>query len=175
MDMMPGITKIEFAMGSHGLEWKETEVTRSTMQAYALGVRAGWTISMINGNECQTSADVREQLGQAKKHGKKYFIIFVKDAATIRSEQAKAEADRQKKEKDEAERKAKEDKERKAKEDAEKKKADEVAAKRQEYWDKQEAARAEEPGAAPAEGAAPPAEGAPPAEAPPAEAAPAPA
>lgn len=157
--MMPGITKIEFAMGSHGLEWKDTEVTRSTMQAYSLGVRAGWTISMINGNECQTSADVREQLNQAKKHGKKYPIIFVKDAATIRSEQAKAEADKQKKEKEEAERRAKEEKEKKAKEEAEKKKADEVAAKKQEYWDKQEAKAAEE--AAPAADA--------PAEAPPAE------
>merc|ERR1719316_1861243 len=115
-------------MGSHGLEWKDTEVTRSTMQAYALGVRAGWTISMINGNECQTSADVREQLNQAKKHGKKYPIIFVKDAATIRAEQAKADAD----------------KEKKKKEADEKKKADELAAKKQEYWDKQEAGKAEE-------------------------------
>jgi len=160
MDMMPGITKIEFAMGSHGLEWKDTEVTRSTMQAYALGVRPGWTISMINGNECQTSADVREQLNSAKKYGKKYPIIFVKDAATIRSEQAKAEADRQKKEKEEAERKAREEKERKAKEDAEKKKADEVAAKKQEYWDKQEAKKEGEAEAAPAEASAeaPPAE-----------------
>eukprot|EP00746_Dinoflagellata_sp_MGD_P160744 gnl/MRDRNA2_/MRDRNA2_87639_c0_seq1.p1 gnl/MRDRNA2_/MRDRNA2_87639_c0~~gnl/MRDRNA2_/MRDRNA2_87639_c0_seq1.p1 ORF type:complete len:158 (-),score=64.08 gnl/MRDRNA2_/MRDRNA2_87639_c0_seq1:219-692(-) len=157
MEMMPGVTKIEFAMGSHGLEWKDTEVTRSTMQAYALGVRAGWTISMINGNECQTSADVREQLNQAKKHGKKYPIIFVKDAATIRSEQAKAEADKQKKEKEEAERKAKEEKEKKAREEAEKKKADELAAKKQEYWDKQEAAKTEGGGEAP------------PAEAPPAE------
>ena len=154
MEMMPGITKIEFAMGSHGLEWRDTEVTRSTMQAYALGVRAGWTISMINGNECQTSADVREQLAQARKVGKKYPIIFVKDAATIRAEQAKAEADKQKKEKEEAERKAKEEKERKIREEAEKKKADEAAAKKQEYWDKQEAARgapAEEAAPAPAE------------------------
>jgi hypothetical protein len=158
VDMMPGITKIVFAMGSHGLEWKDTEVTRSTMQAYALGVRSGWTISMINGNECQTSADVRDQLNAAKKNGKQYPIIFVKDAATIRSEQAKADADKQMKEKAEAERKAKEEKERKAKEDAEKKKADEVAAKKQEYWDKQQAANEAEAAAAAAEGEAPPAE-----------------
>merc|ERR1719240_2201058 len=125
------------------------------MQAHALGVRQGWTISMINGVECTCSADVREQLNISKKHGKKYPIIFVKDAATIRSEQAKAEADKQKKEKEEAEKKAQEAKEKKAREEVEKKKADELAAKKQEYWEKQEAAKAEDE-AAPAE--APPAE-----------------
>lgn len=159
---MPGITKIEFAMGSHGLEWKDTEVTRATMQAYALGVRCGWQISMINGNECQTSADVREQLNQAKKHGKKYPIIFTKDAATIRQEQAKAEADKQKKEKEEAERRAYEEKQRKAKEEAEAKKAAEQEAKKKEYWDKSAGGDAAAPADAPAD--------APPADAPPADA-----
>merc|ERR1712118_452258 len=124
-------------------EWKDTEVTRSTMQAYAMGVRAGWTIRMINGNECRTSADVREQLNQAKKHGKKYPIIFVKDAATIRAEQAKADADKEKKDKEAAEQRAKEAAAKKAKEEEEKRKADEVATKKQEYWDKQEAGKAE--------------------------------
>lgn len=87
-----GKWSVDFAMGAHGLEFDGVEVTRATMQAYSLGVRAGWKISTINGEEVTSSADVRRQLNMAKVHRKKYEIVFIKDPATIRAEQDKEEA-----------------------------------------------------------------------------------
>jgi len=162
---MAGMAKIEFAMGSHGLEWKTgtTEVIRSTCQARLLGVRPGWSINMVGGDPVMEGWEVWEKLHKCKKLGKKYAIWFIKDEGTIRAEQAKASAEKEKKEKEADERRRREDNERKVREDAENKRKAEADARekqKQEYWEKQNAGgvAAEVEEAAPAE-AAPPAEG----------------
>ena len=71
-------------------------------------------------------------------------VYFTKDEASIREDQAKAEAEKARKAKQEEERKKREEIERKIREEAEKKRADEIASKKQGYWDRQQAA-GEEP------------------------------
>merc|ERR1719174_182207 len=100
MELQPGIAKMEFAMGSHGLEWRQTEVVRASCQARLLGVKPGWSINMINGVPVTESFHILENLNKCKKSGRKYSIYFVKDDATIRLEQAKADADNQKRQKE---------------------------------------------------------------------------
>ena len=141
VDMQPGICKMEFAMGSHGLTWKtgSTEVERVSCQARLLGVKPGWSISMIDGVPIETSYQAWNELMRCKKSGKKYQIYFTKDEASIRDDQAKAEAEKARKAKQEEERKKREEIEKKIREEAEKKRADEIASKKQEYWDKQQA------------------------------------
>merc|ERR1719424_1803191 len=114
MDMAPGIAKLEFAMGSHGLEWRGpgTEVVRVSCQARLLGVKPGWSINMINGVPVQDSYMIWGELNKNKKAGRKYQIYFVKDEATIRADQAKADAERQKKDAAEEERRKREESER---------------------------------------------------------------
>lgn len=157
-------------MGAHGLQWKagSTEIERVSCQARLLGVKPGWTINQINGQQILDSQTAWWELLKCKKSGQKYEVWFCKDEASIREDQMKAEADREKKRKAAEERKRKEDLERKIQADAEKKRADELASKKAEYWDKQnstttgnEAAASSAAPAAPAEA---PAEAAPPAE-----------
>eukprot|EP00931_Biecheleriopsis_adriatica_P076272 TRINITY_DN49_c0_g1_i1.p2 TRINITY_DN49_c0_g1~~TRINITY_DN49_c0_g1_i1.p2 ORF type:complete len:190 (-),score=67.36 TRINITY_DN49_c0_g1_i1:208-777(-) len=163
VEMQPGICKLEFAMGSHGLVWKTgtTEVERVSCQARLLGVKPGWSISMVDGIPIVESHEAWNQLERCKKTGRKYQVYFTKDEASIREDQAKAEAERARKQREAEERKKREEMERKIREDAEKKRADELASKKQEYWDKQQAqqegAPEEAAEAAPAEAA--PAEG----------------
>jgi len=156
-------------MGSHGLEWKGTEVVRCSCQARLLGVKPGWSISMINGQTVMESHQVWAELNKWKKSGKKYFIYFVKDEATIRADQAKADAERAKKEKAEEERRKREESERRIAEEAKKKREDDLNKRKEEYWDKQQAGKEAPAEAAPAPAAAEeaPAENA--TEAPPAE------
>lgn len=132
---------MEFAMGSHGLSWRagSTEVERVSCQARLLGVKPGWSISMIDGVPIETSYQAWNELMRCKKSGKKYQVYFTKDEASIRDDQARAEAERARKAKQEEERKKREEIERKIREEAEKKRADEIASKKQEYWDKQQA------------------------------------
>ncbi|CAJ1326981.1 unnamed protein product [Effrenium voratum] len=158
VEMQPGICKMEFAMGSHGLTWRAgtTEVERVSCQARLLGVKPGWSISMIDGVPIETSYQAWNELMRCKKSGKKYQVYFTKDEASIREDQARAEAERARKAKQEEERKKREEIERKIREEAEKKRADEIASKKQEYWDKQQAAA--EPAEAEAEAGAPEAE-----------------
>lgn len=145
-------------MGSHGLVWKTgtTEVERVSCQARLLGVKPGWSISMVNGVQITESHHAWQELLKCKKSGKKYPVYFMKDENSIREDQQKAEAEREKKRRDQEERKRKEELERKIREEAEKKRADELASKKAEYWDRQNAQ-----GAAPAEDAPAPAEEAP--------------
>ncbi|CAK9041235.1 unnamed protein product [Durusdinium trenchii] len=158
VEMQPGICKLEFAMGSHGLSWRagSTEVERVSCQARLLGVKPGWSISMIDGIPIETSYQAWNELMRCKKSGKKYQVYFTKDEASIRDDQAKAEAERARKAKQEEERKKREEIERKIREEAEKKRADEIASKKQEYWDKQQATQEAEAeaveGAEPKEG-----------------------
>eukprot|EP00439_Symbiodinium_sp_Y106_P075950 s846_g15.t1 len=164
VEMQPGICKMEFAMGSHGLTWKtgSTEVERVSCQARLLGVKPGWSISMIDGVPIETSYQAWNELMRCKKSGKKYQIYFTKDENSIREDQAKAEAEKARKAKQEEERKKREEIEKKIREEAEKKRADEIASKKQEYWDKKEQAQqegegkedAEAPGAEEAEAGA---------------------
>uniref|UniRef100_A0A7S4QS52 Uncharacterized protein n=1 Tax=Alexandrium monilatum TaxID=311494 RepID=A0A7S4QS52_9DINO len=144
VEMMPGIAKLEFAMGAHGLVWKAgtTEIERVSCQARLKGVKPGWSISMINGVQITESHQAWQELLKAKKSGKTYPIYFMKDEASIREDQQRAEAEREKKRRDQEERKRKEELERKIREEAEKKRADELASKKAEYWDKQNAAAA---------------------------------
>lgn len=156
VEMQPGICKMEFAMGSHGLTWKtgSTEVERVSCQARLLGVKPGWSISMIDGVPIETSYQAWNELMRCKKSGKKYQIYFTKDENSIREDQAKAEAEKARKAKQEEERKKREEIEKKIREEAEKKRADEIASKKQEYWDKQQAQQEEEKeGEGPAPGA----------------------
>eukprot|EP00747_Dinoflagellata_sp_TGD_P164228 gnl/TRDRNA2_/TRDRNA2_183861_c0_seq1.p1 gnl/TRDRNA2_/TRDRNA2_183861_c0~~gnl/TRDRNA2_/TRDRNA2_183861_c0_seq1.p1 ORF type:complete len:180 (-),score=67.78 gnl/TRDRNA2_/TRDRNA2_183861_c0_seq1:78-617(-) len=177
VEMMPGMAKIDFAMGSHGLEWNGCNVVRASCQARLLGVKPGWSINMINGIPVTDSFQILENLNKCKKSGRKYSIYFVKDDATIRAEQAKADQESQKRQKDLEAKRQRDEQEKQIREAAEKKKADEREAKKQEYWDKQNPAAAPEAAAeaAPAEAEAPaadaPAEGGEeaPAEEPPAE------
>eukprot|EP00930_Biecheleria_cincta_P005247 TRINITY_DN10616_c0_g1_i1.p1 TRINITY_DN10616_c0_g1~~TRINITY_DN10616_c0_g1_i1.p1 ORF type:complete len:219 (-),score=64.93 TRINITY_DN10616_c0_g1_i1:181-771(-) len=158
--MQPGICKLEFAMGSHGLVWKTgtTEIERVSCQARLLGVKPGWSISMVDGKPIVESHEAWNELMRCKKRGSKYFVYFTKDEASILADQAKADAERAKKQKAAEEQKRREELERKIREDAEKKRADELAAKKQAYIDKQNAqegaapAAAAEPAAAAAEG-----------------------
>ncbi|CAE8708152.1 unnamed protein product, partial [Polarella glacialis] len=140
VSMQPGIAKLQFAMGSHGLVWKTgtTEVERVSCQARLLGVKTGWSISMIDGNPITEDHQAWSELMRCKKKGEKYNIYFTKDEASIRADQAKADSDRAKKVKDLEERKKRDETERKIREDAEKKRADELASKKQDYWDKQQ-------------------------------------
>ncbi|CAE7529745.1 cpr-c2 [Symbiodinium sp. CCMP2456] len=168
VEMQPGICKMEFAMGSHGLTWKtgSTEVERVSCQARLLGVKPGWSISMIDGVPIETSYQAWNELMRCKKSGKKYQIYFTKDENSIREDQAKAEAEKARKAKQEEERKKREEIEKKIREEAEKKRADEIASKKQEYWDKQQAQQEEgkeeeggpAPGAEEAAGSGSPAE-----------------
>merc|ERR1719373_51305 len=152
--MTPGVTKLEFAMGAHGLVWATgtTTVERVSCQARLLGVRPGWSISMINGVAATDSATCWHELLKCKKSGQKYTVYFTKDEASIRADQQKAEAERAKKMKDLEEKRRQEETAKKIREDAERKRADELAAKKQEYWEKQESKDA--PGDAAGEGAA---------------------
>ncbi|CAK0911782.1 unnamed protein product [Prorocentrum cordatum] len=136
--MQPGIAKLEFAMGAHGLVWATgtTTVERVSCQARLLGVRPGWSISMINGVAANDSATCWHELLKCKKSGQKYNVYFTKDEASIRADQQKAEAERAKKMKDLEESRRQEETAKKIREDADKKRADELAAKKQEYWDK---------------------------------------
>lgn len=161
VDLQPGIAKLEFAMGSHGLEWKTggTDVVRVSCQARLLGVKPGWSINMINGVGVQDSNQIWTELNKCKKAGRKYIIYFVKDKATIVADQAKAEAERQKKEAAEAERREREEQEKKFAEEAKKKREDDLNARKQEYWDKQQGKEsAQDAAAAAAEAAEPPQE-----------------
>mmetsp|Transcript_104667 Transcript_104667/g.291420 ORF Transcript_104667/g.291420 Transcript_104667/m.291420 type:complete len:189 (-) Transcript_104667:164-730(-) len=183
--MIPGICKLDFSMGAHGLQWKAgtTEVERVSCQARLLGVKPGWNISTINGAEIRESHQAWNELLKCKKSGQKYQIYFRKDEASIEADKQKAEADRARKQKAMEEQRKREEAERRIREEAERKRADEQAAKKQEYWDKQnaggvaadvpdvtEAAAPEEaPAPAEAEAEAAPEEAAPAEEAPPAE------
>ena len=122
---------MEFAIGSHGLTWKtgSTEVERVSCQARLLGVKPGWSISMIDGVPIETSYQAWNELMRCKKSGKKYQIYFTKDENSIREDQAKAEAEKARKAKQEEERKKREEIEKKIREEAEKKRADEIASK----------------------------------------------
>mmetsp|Transcript_32694 Transcript_32694/g.52635 ORF Transcript_32694/g.52635 Transcript_32694/m.52635 type:complete len:197 (-) Transcript_32694:170-760(-) len=159
--MQPGIAKLQFAMGSHGLVWKTgtTEIERVSCQARLLGVKVGWSISMVDGQPIVESHEAWTQMMRCKKSGAKYNVYFTKDEASIRADQAKKEIDTLKKVKDIEERKKREEQEKKIREDAEKKRADELAIKKQEYWDKQQAAQEAEGGAPGAEVAEAPAAG----------------
>eukprot|EP00445_Apocalathium_hangoei_P068047 CAMPEP_0204135232 /NCGR_PEP_ID=MMETSP0361-20130328/16130_1 /ASSEMBLY_ACC=CAM_ASM_000343 /TAXON_ID=268821 /ORGANISM="Scrippsiella Hangoei, Strain SHTV-5" /LENGTH=161 /DNA_ID=CAMNT_0051088553 /DNA_START=81 /DNA_END=563 /DNA_ORIENTATION=+ len=139
---LPGITKVWFAMGAHGLQWKpgSTEISGVSCQARLLGIKEGWAISMINGVPITESHMAWNELLKCKKAGQKYSIYFRKDEASIRADQIKAEAERAKRQKAQDEARKREMAERKIREDAEKKRADEQAAKKQEYWDKQKVA-----------------------------------
>mmetsp|Transcript_98250 Transcript_98250/g.194643 ORF Transcript_98250/g.194643 Transcript_98250/m.194643 type:complete len:191 (-) Transcript_98250:145-717(-) len=171
VEQLPGFTKKEFAMGAHGLQWKagSTEIERVSCQARLLGVKPGWTISTINGVQIMDSQNAWWELLKCKKSGQKYEVWFMKDEASIREDQMKAEAEKEKKRKALEERKRREEMERKIQQDAEKKRADELASKKAEYWDKQNAGvagteAAASSSAAPAAPAEAPAEAAPPAE-----------
>ncbi|CAE8609717.1 unnamed protein product, partial [Polarella glacialis] len=161
MGLQPGIAKLQFAMGSHGLVWKTgtTEIERVSCQARLLGVKVGWSISMVDGQPIVESHEAWTQMMRCKKSGAKYNVYFTKDEASIRADQAKKEIDTLKKVKDMEERKKREEQEKKIREDAEKKRADELANKKQEYWDKQQAAQEAEGGAPGAENAEAPAAG----------------
>lgn len=171
VEMAPGLAKLEFAMGSHGLEWKGTEVVRVSCQARLLGVKPGWSINMIAGVPVPDSYQIWGELNKNKKSGRKYQIYFVKDEATIRADQAKAEAERQKKEAAEEDRRRREESERRIAEEAKKKREDDLNARKQEYWDKQQGKESATDAAAAVSAAAPEpaAEELPPAEDEPAE------
>jgi len=138
VELQPGIAKLEFAMGSHGLEWKAggADVVRVSCQARLLGVKPGWSINMINGVGVKDSNEIWTELNKCKKAGRKYTIYFVKDKATIVADQAKAEAEKAKKEAAEQERREREESERKNAEEAKKKREEDLANRKQEYWDK---------------------------------------
>ena len=116
-------------MGSHGLSWRagSTEVERVSCQARLLGVKPGWSISTsaelrrvgwlsgtIDGVQIETSYQAWNELMRCKKSGKKYQalrafsgatewrqVYFMKDEASIREDQAKAEAEKARKAKQE--------------------------------------------------------------------------
>jgi len=138
VELQPGIAKLEFAMGSHGLEWKGTEVVRVSCQARLLGVKPGWSINMIAGVPTTDSYQIWGELNKHKKSGRKYQIYFVKDEATIRADQARMDAERQKKEAAESERRKREENERRIAEEAKKKREDDLNARKEEYWNKQQ-------------------------------------
>mmetsp|Transcript_83015 Transcript_83015/g.130962 ORF Transcript_83015/g.130962 Transcript_83015/m.130962 type:complete len:192 (-) Transcript_83015:119-694(-) len=93
IELLPGMCPLEFAMGSHGLEWKNTEVVRVSCQARLLGVKPGWTINKIGEDFMYESWQVWEALNRCKKAGRKYRIIFMKDNASQRADLAKQEAE----------------------------------------------------------------------------------
>ncbi|CAK0868910.1 unnamed protein product [Prorocentrum cordatum] len=96
--LQPGIVKFEFAMGAHGLVWTQgtTIVERVSCQARFLGVRPGWSISMVNGMPITDSVTCWHELQKCKKSGLSYSVYFLKDEASIREDLTKAEAERQK-------------------------------------------------------------------------------
>ncbi|CAK0910730.1 unnamed protein product, partial [Prorocentrum cordatum] len=98
MPLQPGIVKFEFAMGAHGLVWTQgtTIVERVSCQARFLGVRPGWSISMVNGMPITDSVTCWHELQKCKKSGLRYSASFLKDEASIREDLTKAEAERQK-------------------------------------------------------------------------------
>eukprot|EP00405_Crypthecodinium_cohnii_P019794 CAMPEP_0206482242 /NCGR_PEP_ID=MMETSP0324_2-20121206/38767_1 /ASSEMBLY_ACC=CAM_ASM_000836 /TAXON_ID=2866 /ORGANISM="Crypthecodinium cohnii, Strain Seligo" /LENGTH=196 /DNA_ID=CAMNT_0053960171 /DNA_START=187 /DNA_END=777 /DNA_ORIENTATION=+ len=138
---MPGICKLEFAMGAHGMKFKAgtTEIEGVTCQARLLGVKEGWNISMVNGVAITESYQAESELLKCKKAGYKYVVYFRKDEASIRADNAKAEAERAKRLKAQEEARREQEKQRKIIEEAEGKRAEELAAKKQEYWDRQNA------------------------------------
>merc|ERR1719277_213227 len=94
---------------------------------------------MVNGVPITESHQAWHELLKCKKAGAKYPIYFRKDEQSIREDQAKAEAEKARKQKAQEEARKREEAERQIREAAEKKRADELAAKKQEYWDKQNA------------------------------------
>merc|ERR1719436_2335598 len=118
---------------------------------------------MINQVAIMDSQTAWNELLRCKKAGQKYQIWFRKDDASIRADQVKAEAERARKLKAQEDQRKREEAEKRIREEAEKKRADELAAKKQEYWEKQNAGgvAADVAAAAPAEGGEAPAEGAP--------------
>lgn len=175
LDATPGIVQYSFATGCHGLQWKPgtTEIERVSCQARLFGIKEGWSLSMVNGVPIVESWQAWNELMKCKKSGQKYTVWFRKDEASIRADAQKADIERAKKQKAQEDARKREEAERKIREEAEKKRADEMAAKKQEYWDKQNAggvaadvpdqsAAATAPAAAEEEAppeAAPPAEG----------------
>ncbi|CAK0834707.1 unnamed protein product [Prorocentrum cordatum] len=98
MPLQPGVVKFEFAMGAHGLVWTQgtTIVERVSCQARFLGVRPGWSISMVKGMPITDSVTCWHELQKCKKSGLRYSVYFLKDEASIREDLTKAEAERQK-------------------------------------------------------------------------------
>lgn len=137
VELAPGIAKLAFAMGAHGLEWEGTEIVRVSCQARLLGVKPrgpngpGWSINMIAGNTVSDSQQIWAELSRCKKLGAKYQIYFVKDEASIKADQAKAAAEAKKKQEEAEERKRKEDNAKRIQEQAEQKRKEEQAAKKQ--------------------------------------------
>eukprot|EP00429_Kryptoperidinium_foliaceum_P075450 CAMPEP_0176224918 /NCGR_PEP_ID=MMETSP0121_2-20121125/21499_1 /TAXON_ID=160619 /ORGANISM="Kryptoperidinium foliaceum, Strain CCMP 1326" /LENGTH=69 /DNA_ID=CAMNT_0017564181 /DNA_START=87 /DNA_END=293 /DNA_ORIENTATION=+ len=65
---IPGICKLEFSMGAHGMQWKSgtTEVERVSCQARLLGVKPRWNISTINGVQILESHQAWNELLKCK-------------------------------------------------------------------------------------------------------------
>lgn len=72
--------KVEFCFGALGIHLKGDEVTKVQRwsQAEMKGVRAGWKIVLVDGNEMMNTAAIRPALDRARKSGKKYPILFSK-------------------------------------------------------------------------------------------------
>jgi hypothetical protein len=148
--MMPGIAKLEFTMGSHGLQWEKTDVTRVSCQARLLGVKPGWSISTIGmlgeGQVVmETSSQIWSKLHRCKKSGQKYVVFFMKDEKSIREDQDKLDKEMAKKGAADDERRKKEAADKKVAEQ-EKKKAEAAKAQKEEYWDKQKVVEEAPPG-----------------------------
>merc|ERR1719277_2633074 len=91
---------------------------------------------MVNGVQILESHHAWNELLKCKNAGLKYQVWFREDEASIRADQAKAEADRERKEKAQEEQRRREEAERKIREDAEKKRADDLERRKEEYWNK---------------------------------------
>lgn len=99
IDALPGTAKIQFCFGALGIEFTQDEVTKVQCgsQAEVKGVKPGWKIMLVNGNEMSNNADIRPALDRCRKSGLKYFIHFSKPAAEMQAEQAMQQAQEAKK------------------------------------------------------------------------------
>lgn len=77
----PGIEKLTFTVGSHGLTLSGTEVKKANRQAGLLGVKPGWVVLFVNGKECANSREVQNHLQKAISRDRPYTIVFAKNAA----------------------------------------------------------------------------------------------
>lgn len=130
MEQMAGVAKIEFCFGAMGIDLVQDEVTKVQLgsQAETKGVKAGWKITLINGQEMPNYADIRPALDRHRKSGKKFFVTFSKPAHEMQAELLAQQAAEQKK-KTEQKQREKDDADRKKAED-EKKAADEAERER---------------------------------------------
>lgn len=88
---VPGLKQLYFEnTRMHGLIFEGTRVVQATNQARKLGVRPGWRVLMVDGSSVRSSEEIWLRLQEAKWQWRSCVIWFLKDAESIKADEADA-------------------------------------------------------------------------------------